>query len=83
MVEELGDQPLFIFYFNLFYILCITILNPFFIIIVITNFSLLVDRFWIRLTESLLDSLGDDLGSSDHNYTIIYLVLDKSMLESY
>ena len=45
MVEELGDQPLFIFYFNLFYIFCITILTPFFIIIVITNFSLLVDRF--------------------------------------
>ena len=31
----------------------------------------------------LLDSLGDDLGSSDHNYTIISLVLDKSTLESY
>ena len=83
MVEELGDQPLFIFYFNLFYIFCITILTPFFIIIVITNFSLLVDRFWIRLTESLLDSLGDNLGSSEHNYTIISLVLDKSTLESY
>ena len=30
-----------------------------------------------------MDSLGDDLGSSDHNYTIISLVLDKSTLESY
>jgi len=49
---------------------------------VIANFHCLHIGFQFCSLESLLDSLGDDLGSSDHFYTITSLALDKFTLES-
>jgi len=83
MIEELGDQPSFICYFNHFYIFCTTISTPFLLLLLLLIFIVCREILNTDILISLLYSLGDYLRSSDHNYTIISLALYGSTLESY
>ena len=80
LVEELVSQ--FAFFTNLnHHLYFLNDHNPFYFTI-IANFHCLRIGFEFYSLKSLLDSLGNDLGSSDHFYTIISLALGKSTLES-
>jgi len=85
MVEELGDQPLFFLFAILisFYLFCTIIRTPSLsLLLLLLTFIACRYNLNTDLLISLLDSLGDDLRSPDHFYTIISLALNKTTLES-